>query len=89
MPRTPATHIDPVAVLPPTQRIGMNDLGAALTAGFADIREMPSHAVFLCLLYPALGPILGAALLRENLVSLLFPRATGFAPIVHSPRRSL
>jgi uncharacterized membrane protein len=76
---TIASNLEPGAVLPRIRRIGPADLRAALAAGLADFREMPSHAVFLCLFYPIAGLILAGVLLREDVVPLLFPLAAGFA----------
>ena len=81
MPMTFATHVEPRAVLPRIRRIELPDLQAALASGLADFRDLPSHAVFLCLFYPVAGLILDGILLRENVVPLLFPLAAGFALI--------
>ncbi|HEY3777569.1 MAG TPA: DUF2189 domain-containing protein [Rhizomicrobium sp.] len=78
---TIATHLEPGASLPRIRRIGFADLRAALASGLADFRDMPSHAVFLCLFYPIAGLFVGGVLLRENVVPLLFPLAAGFALI--------
>ena len=78
---TIATHLEPGASLPQVRRIGPADLRAALESGLADFRDMPSHAVFLCLFYPLAGLFIGGVLLREDVVPLLFPLAAGFALI--------
>jgi uncharacterized membrane protein len=67
--------------LPRVRRIGFSDLRMALDGGFADFRALPSHAVFLCLLYPLVGVFLGGLLLRYDVVPLLFPLVAGFALI--------
>lgn len=78
---TLVSHLEPGAALPHIRRIGLADLRAALASGLADFRDMPSHAVFLCLFYPLAGIFIGGALLRDNVVPLLFPLAAGFALI--------
>ena len=40
---------------------------------------MPTHAVFLCLIYPIVGVILAELTLGYDLLALLFPLAAGFA----------
>ena len=42
---------------------------------------MPSHAVFLCLIYPIVGLILARVTFGYDVLSLLFPLAAGFALI--------
>ncbi|HEX3431451.1 MAG TPA: DUF2189 domain-containing protein [Rhizomicrobium sp.] len=67
--------------MPHVRRIGFSDLRIALDQGLADFRDMPSHAVFLCLIYPIVGIFLGGLLLRYYVVPLLFPLVAGFALI--------
>lgn len=67
--------------IPRVRRIGFSDLRAALEEGIADFREIPSFSVFLCLIYPLVGIILGGVLLRYYVVPLLFPLVAGFALI--------
>ena len=40
---------------------------------------MPTHVIFLSLIYPAVGLLLGRASVQYDLVPLLYPLATGFA----------
>jgi uncharacterized membrane protein len=65
--------------LPAIRRIRPADLVAALQKGIDDFRVMPSHAVFLCLIYPLVGFFLGGLTLGYNVLPLLFPLAVGFA----------
>ncbi len=64
---------------PRVRRIGMADVGDALARGVADFAAMPTHAVFLCLIYPIVGLVLARLLLGYDILSLLFPLAAGFA----------
>ncbi len=64
---------------PVVRRIHMRDVLDALARGVDDFRAMPSHAVFLCLIYPAVGLFLGASLYGQNMLPLLYPLAAGFA----------
>ncbi len=63
----------------PIRRITFADLRAALAAGLADFRARPSHAVFLCAIYPVVGIILVRATVRGGVLPLLFPLVAGFA----------
>jgi uncharacterized membrane protein len=63
------------------RRIGVADLKAALIKGWDDFSAMPSHALFLCLIYPIIGIALAGLTLGYALVPLLYPLAAGFALI--------
>ncbi|HEY1613471.1 MAG TPA: DUF2189 domain-containing protein [Rhizomicrobium sp.] len=65
--------------LPRLRTIGLADLGTALREGLADFARVPSHAVFLCLLYPLVGLLVGGFLFGYDMVPLLYPLAAGFA----------
>ncbi len=67
------------AELPRIRHIGLSDLFVAIKRGIDDFAAMPSHAVFLCLLYPVAGIFMGAAVLSYNVLPLLFPLVAGFA----------
>jgi uncharacterized membrane protein len=69
-----------VAALP-IRKIGFSDLKDALARGWDDFVAMPSHAVFLCLIYPIVGLIIARLVLGANVLPLLFPIAAGFALI--------
>src|SRR5882757_3666152 len=64
-------------VRPDIRRIGLSDIRAALARGLDDFLAMPSHLIFLCLIYP----VVGACLAAGNAVYLLYPLASGFALI--------
>src|SRR6266576_5859988 len=70
---------DTVRVRPAIRRIGLADLKDALARGLADFSAIPTHAVFLCLIYPIVGLVLARAILGYALLPLLFPLAAGFA----------
>src|ERR1700730_15614741 len=69
--------IDPPA--PAIRRIGRAELMQALAQGWDDFAAMPSHALFLCAIYPAMGILLAGLTLGFAIVPLLFPLAAGFA----------
>jgi len=65
--------------LPAVRRIGLSDLRDALAQGLDDFRAMPTEAVFLCLLYPIVGLLLGRVLTTGDALPLLYPFLAGFA----------
>jgi len=64
---------------PVVRRISPSDLFHALARGIDDFAAMPSHAVFLCVIYPLLGILLIGMTLGNSLLPLAFPIAAGFA----------
>src|SRR3954451_5517513 len=66
---------------PQIRKITFVDLQEALRRGVNDFLAMPSHAVFLCLIYPVVGFVLARLVLGANVLPLLFPLAAGFALI--------
>ena len=63
------------------RRISLSDLRYALTRGIDDFTAVPSHALFLCVIYPLLGILLIGLTLGNSLLPLAFPIAAGFALI--------
>ena len=61
--------------------IGVRDLRDVLAKGVDDFRAMPTHVLFLSLIYPLIGLGLFAATFGYDLIPLLFPLAAGFALI--------
>jgi uncharacterized membrane protein len=70
---------DPAA--PAIRRIGPADLLDALAKGWNDFSAMPSHALFMCAIYPIVGLVLAGLTLGFATLPLLFPLAAGFALI--------
>jgi uncharacterized membrane protein len=66
-------------VLPAIRKIGYKDVEEALAKGFADFWAMPSHAVFLSILYPIVGLVLVVMTSGENVMPLFYPLLSGFA----------
>lgn len=64
---------------PVVRRIAVADLKDALARGVDDFMAMPSHAVFICLIYPLLGLALVWLTLGYDLLPLLYPLVAGFA----------
>ena len=66
--------------LPMVRKIGMMDLWDALAKGIEDFRAIPTHVIFLSLIYPV-GALIVAQLTLNDLVHLFFPLAAGFSLI--------
>lgn len=78
------SHVEtlPTTVAPATPQIRTitpSDLRDALMRGMDDFRAMPSHAVFLCVIYPIIGLVLGRLAFGYDVLPLLYPIAAGFA----------
>lgn len=66
---------------PVVRRIDLADIRIALARGFEDFWAMPSHLLFLGLIYPIVGVCLAMITSNENALPLLYPLASGFALI--------
>jgi uncharacterized membrane protein len=66
---------------PVVRRVTPSDLWQSLKLGVDDFAAMPSHAIFLCVIYPLLGLFLIAVALGYALLPLAFAIAVGFALI--------
>ena len=63
----------------PVRAITVDDIRAALRAGLADFTAMPTHVVFLVLIYPVIGVIIARVTVDGDLLPLAYPMAAGFA----------
>ena len=70
---------EPTEQLPTVRTISISDLRTALRKGLADFWAMPTHVIFLSLIYPVAGLLIGRATFGGNFIALLFPLAAGFA----------
>lgn len=66
---------------PRIRDIGAPDVREALAKGWSDFLAMPSHVIFIVVLYPIIGLVLGSLMLGSNTLSLIFPLMSGFALI--------
>ncbi len=66
---------DTAAVRP----ISVDDVRASLRAGVQDFMTMPTHVVFLVLIYPIIGVLIARVTMDGNLLPLAYPLAAGFA----------
>jgi uncharacterized membrane protein len=67
--------------LPVVRHITPADLWDSLKRGVDDFAAMPSHALFLCVIYPIIGILLVAVTFGYAALPLAFPIAAGFALI--------
>ncbi len=61
------------------RRIGFADLKDALRRGVDDFYAMPTHAIFLCAVYPVIGLVLARLAFGYSILPLIYPLASGFA----------
>jgi uncharacterized membrane protein len=73
------TGTEAVNAPPVVRRIRFADLRDALAKGIDDFKAMPSHALFLCVIYPVVGMVLGAVTFGYGLIPLAYPLVAGFA----------
>ena len=66
---------------PTVSRIGLADLRDAVAKGIDDFKAIPSHAIFLIIIYPIVGLILFRLTFGYDMLPLIFPLIAGFALI--------
>src|SRR5262249_14980842 len=64
---------------PAVRRIAPADLKEVLAKGLADFGAYRTDVVFLCVIYPVVGLVLGRLAFGYGMLPLLFPLASGFA----------
>ncbi len=64
---------------PAVRSIELEDVKEALAQGIDDFRAMPSHALFLCIIYPVLGFVLMRLAFGYDILPLVYPLLTGMA----------
>ena len=68
-----------VPALPSVREIRVADVREALAAGFDDFWTMPTHVVFLAIIYPVIGLVLARVTTQQHLLPLVYPLIAGFA----------
>jgi uncharacterized membrane protein len=66
---------------PIVNKIGMSDLRDALTSGLMDFKEMPTHLIFLCLIYPIVTILFARTYAGYDVLPLVFPLLAGYTLI--------
>ncbi len=67
--------------LPEVRRLTIADLGDVLAKGLDDFAAYRTDVIFLCVVYPVIGLIMGRLAFGYGMLPLLFPLASGFALI--------
>lgn len=70
---------DRPAEQPAVRNIGPSDLKYALSRGLQDFWAMPTHVIFIGLVYAVAGLVLGRIALGYDVIPILYPLAAGFA----------
>lgn len=68
--------IQPADAVPAVRSIGLDDLNEALRRGLQDFWALPTHVIFLCLIYPVAGLLIFRATFAYDLFPLLYPLAS-------------
>ena len=64
---------------PVIRKISVADLRDVLAKGMDDFYAMPTHAMFLCIIYPIVGFVLARLIFGYSVLPLLYPLVSGFA----------
>ena len=75
------TDRDASPAQPVVRKIGMADLKDALAGGFADFNAMPTHLIFLCIIYPIVTLIAARVYAGYDVLPLVFPLLAGYTII--------
>ncbi len=65
--------------LPVVRRVSPLELVTVLKKGFDDFWAMPTHVVFVGIIYAVVGLLIGRAALGYEFIPLIYPLVTGFA----------
>ncbi|MDJ1159626.1 DUF2189 domain-containing protein [Chelatococcus sp. SYSU_G07232] len=74
-------HADesPNVLMPKVRRIAVSDLREVLVKGVEDFAAYRTDVIFISLIYPVVGLVLGRVAVGYDMLPLLFPLASGFA----------
>ncbi len=79
--RQAITDADASPAPPIIRKIGVPDLKDALAGGFADFNAMPTHLIFLCIIYPIVTLIAARVYAGYDVLPLVFPLLAGYTMI--------
>lgn len=71
----------PATISPEVRRIELADLQEALKKGLADFNALPTHLVFLCLIYPIVTLVFARVYAGLDILPLVFPLLAGYTLI--------
>ncbi len=66
---------------PVVRKIGVADLKDAFAAGLADFNAMPTHLIFLCIIYPIVTLVAARVYAGYDVLPLVFPLLAGYTMI--------
>jgi Predicted integral membrane protein (DUF2189) len=66
---------------PAVHTIALEDLRDAVAKGIEDFKTIPSHAIYLCIIYPLIGLLLFRFLFGYEMLPLVYPTIAGFTLI--------
>lgn len=66
---------------PNIRTIGVDDLTTALRKGFQDFKALPTHLIFLAVIYPVLALLFVRAAAQDAVLPLVFPILAGYTLI--------
>src|SRR3974390_479676 len=75
----PAAYLNVSSDHPVIRRISFADLKEVLTKGINDFSAMPTHSIFLIIIYPVAGLILLRLTFGYDIMPMVFPLVAGFA----------
>jgi uncharacterized membrane protein len=75
------TDVDAGPAQPVVRTIGTADLIDALAKGLADFKAVPTHLVFLCLIYPIVTLLFARAAAGYEVLPFVFPLLAGYTLI--------
>src|SRR5947207_819298 len=75
----PVVYVKAGSAYPAIRRIRLADLREILAKGFSDFLAMPTHSIFLIIIYPIAGLILLRLTFGYDMLPVIFPLVAGFA----------
>jgi uncharacterized membrane protein len=72
-------YVNAGSAYPAIRRISLADLREVLAKGFSDFLAMPTHSIFLIIIYPIAGVILLRLTFGYDMLPVIFPLVAGFA----------
>ena len=79
--QTAFNEADVSSARPVVHTIGPGDLRDALAKGLADFEAMPTHLIFLCVIYPVMMLIFARLYAGYDVLPLIFPLIAGYTVI--------
>jgi uncharacterized membrane protein len=75
----PVAFVSAGSAYPAIRRIRLGDLREALAKGYSDFLAVPTHSIFLIIIYPIAGLILLRLTFGYDMLPVIFPLVAGFA----------